>query len=518
MSLECLVKDVKTLGVVCNQWGDTGKGKFVDYFAKHWADIVARGTGGANAGHTIKIGDKVYVFHLIPSSIAAAARLVNVIGRGVAFDPRVCLEELDVLDMEGIDYNNLMISRDAKLVLPVHPLLDRLRESNSKKGKIGTTGRGIGPTFSDHVIRVGLSLMDVLNKDYFVKELRRNMEYHYTRLRSYSLRDVNEVLEHEHFLNGTFKYRPSNPLSKMLNFFNISGGRKIFNEEAIVQTYCEDYRERLESLIRDTDTFMRKNYNVKNILLEGAQGALLDVDFGTRPFVTSSNPIAHGLMQGVGLPGKNADLILGIVKAFYMTRVGNGPFPTELGGNESEIWCDEHTRDYEDEYYSNASVNDLDELIQGIAIRRAGDEYGATTKRPRRVGWLDLPLLRHSVALNGNDLVLTKLDVLDGCDSIKVCSHYVYEGPKFYLEGGRSINKGDELNIAVPYSEVLKYCKPVYKEFEGWREKTSDITSYNDMPNELKKAIVYVERETATNVRIASVGPEREQTLVKITA
>lgn len=488
-----LVKDYKTIAVVCNQWGDTGKGKFVDFLGD-WADIVARGTGGANAGHTICIGKDKYIFHLLPSGIIHDGKgTINIIGSGVAFDPRVTLEEIDIVKGHGLSYGNLMISQDAKLVLPIHLLIDRLKES---RDKIGTTGRGIGPVYTDHVSRKGLIVKDMLNKDIFERKLRANIKDKLSILKGFKKEMIKEVLDHEHLLNGVF-YDEEN----------------LLDIDKIIEVYSE-YAEFFKNMIDDTDEFVRQNLGNKKLLLEGAQGLLLSVDYGGYPFVTSSDSSIEGLAKGVGLNKNDVDLTLGITKAFFMTRVGEGPFPTELGGLKSAEWCRTQVKTDEEKEYSHTTVNSEDEFEQGIGIRFAGSEYGATTGRPRRTGWLDLPVLKYATRINGPNLVLTKLDVLDDCNTIRLCTKYEYMGEDYNL-GKKTLKKGDIIKTAYVDTDILKNCKPIYKDFPGWKSDTTNISEYEDLPQNLKDIIDYVEKECNVNVLIASVGPKRNQTIIR---
>lgn len=504
---EDLLKDVKTLAVVCTQWGDTGKGKFVDYFAE-WADIVARGTGGANAGHTIILEEEEHIFHLIPSGILRDKDgTVNVIGSGVAFDLRVIVEEMDVLNKSGYSHDNLFFSHDAHLVLPQHLVLDRIKESDSGKAKIGTTGRGIGPVYTDHYARIGLRLNDILNPEIFRQKLEKNLKDKIRYLKDFTENNnhnnnknkeiLKHIMNHEHLENGIF-YDEEN----------------IFNIEAILDKYLE-YGELIKNKIKDTDQYVRDNLGKKKILLEGAQGNMLGIDIGTYPYVTSSDPSIRGLAKGVGIRQEDVDLTLGIAKAFFMTRVGEGPFPTEIGGKWSEEWCGsgENTKASEKEKFKDATINDKDEKSQGVAIRIAGGEYGATTGRPRRVGWLDLPLLRYSMKFTGKDIILTKVDVLDNANEIKLCVKYKYIGPDYNL-GNKELKTGDILDEAISHSEVMKYCEPIYETFSGWNSDTTKSKNWDDLPNNLQKIVKYIEKECNVNVRIVSVGPDRKETVI----
>jgi adenylosuccinate synthase len=498
MKLEEFFEGKKTVAVVCNQWGDTGKGKFVDYFAQ-WADIIARGTGGANAGHTIQIKDKTYIFHLIPSGIIYdSEKKTNIMGNGVALDPRVVLEELSMLDKSGLSYNNLKIAYNSKLVLPQHLVIDRIKEAGTGKGgKIGTTGRGIGPVYTDYYARIGLITNDMLNKDIFAKKLKKNLQDKITLLQKEDNEKIKEIMSHPHLENGIF-YHP----------------KEIFNEEAIIEKYME-YGKKLKDMITDTDNLINLRKGKDKILLEGAQGHLLSIDYGSYPYVTSSDCSVRGLAKGVGLLEKEIDMTLGIVKAFYMTRVGGGPFPTEIGGKESEEWCASNTKNDEQYEYPDADVNSLNQLEQGIAIRKIGNEYGATTGRPRRTGWLDLPLLRYATQTNGKNIILTKIDVLNDCDTIKICDSYIYDGPDYNI-GNQTLSKGRVGSyVEFPNSEILKYCWPEYKTFPGWNSDISNIKEYSNLPSNLKNIISFIEDSAKVNVKIISTGPERGETILR---
>ncbi len=488
-----ILKGVRTLGIVCTQWGDTGKGKFVDYFAEHWADVIARGTGGANAGHTVKLGKKEFVFHLLPSGMLH--KKLNVIGSGVAVEPGTILDEITTLKKAGVSLEKLRIALNARLVLPQHVVLDRVREAAGRTGKIGTTGRGMGPAYTDHVARLGLIVNDLLNPKVFREKLRRNLEEKIRLIKTYDPRVVREIMHQEILHRGEF-YHP----------------RNIFDAGRITKRYLQ-YGKALRPFIADTDAMLRGLLGKKNILLEGAQGNMLSVDYGTYPYVTSSDCSIQGLAKGVGLREQNVDLTFGIVKAFYMTRVGEGPFPTELGGEKSAEHVRRASRRTEAEEYPAASINDRDEFVQGIAIRQKGNEYGATTGRARRTGWLDLPLVRYSaVKLTGPNVILTKLDVLDGIESFKVCDEYEYTGPN-YVHGGKVYKKGDRIRVAIPDLEIMKYCKPRYIKLRGWKGPIGSIRTYAKLPKELREAISVLEKRVGVSVSILSVGPDRKETI-----
>jgi adenylosuccinate synthase len=422
--------------IVGAQWGDEGKGKIVDHLSEK-VDIVARYQGGANAGHTVIIPakkgkeEKEFVLHLIPSGIFHP-HVKCVIGNGVVLDPVALMTEIQQLKDAGIKISGrLLLSHNAHLIMPYHKLLDAARERGEEK--IGTTGRGIGPAYNDKYMRTGIRVVDLLNRDVLCKKLKRNIEA------------SNELL------------------SKMYQ-------TQALDVDAIINEY-QEFDRKFDEYITDTseylNTALMKN---KRVLAEGAQGALLDVDHGTYPFVTSSNPTSGGACTGLGIPPTSIDSIVGIVKA-YSTRVGNGPFPTELN----------------------------DEI--GDRLRKIGGEYGATTGRPRRCGWLDVVSLRYSIRINGiQQIAITKLDVLDEFKEIKVCTGFKVGGKK--------------LHHYPTDSQTLDVVEPVFKTFKGWLTKISDVRSYKKLPKEAKQYIEAVSKMLDTNIWMVSVGARRDQTLM----
>ncbi len=496
-STHALLAGTRTLAIVCTQWGDTGKGKFVDFFAD-WADIIARGTGGANAGHTIVLNGVEHIFHLVPSGILYDGDgKLNIIGNGTVIDPHVILQELGLLRAAGLPYNHLLISLNAKLILPQHIVLDRVRERVWDKS-IGTTGRGIGPAYEDYYGRTALVMNDLLNVDVFVAKLRRNLRDKVAFLAAVDPAIVHEIMQHEHLGNGRYW-----------------SASTMFSEEAIVDAYRHAGQE-LHDHLADTDSLLQRSAGKRNILLEGAQGHLLSVHYGSYPFVTSSDCSVRGLAQGVGLSERAVDRVWGIVKAFFMTRVGNGPFPTEFGGEESAAWCATKgvTRTSERERFGEVSVNDPNPFLQGVGVRMAAGEYGATTGRPRRTGWLDLPLLRYAVRTGCTDgLILTKLDSLDACDTIKLCTRYRYDGPDCWL-GNQLLTNDGILDVAIPEASILQHCTPVYQEFPGWCTPIGDIRKRSNLPRALTQLVEYVEQDIGKPAVILSVGRDREQTIV----
>lgn len=491
-----LLNGVSTVLINCRQWGDTGKGKFVDIFAD-WADIIVRGTGGDNAGHTICYEGKELITHLIPSGILRDAEgKINIIGSGVVLYPRTLILEMKQLHDQGLSYNHLKIALNAKLITPAEILLDRIKESVAGKTKIGSTGKGIGPAYADFVNRQGLLVNDLLNPSFFREKLKKHLNHKRRILQNYDPELIKKVMMHEHLESGLYY-----------------DSDDIFDFEAISKKYLE-YGQELKPYITDTDSFVRSQLGVKKILGEGAQGDLLSIKHGTYPYVTSSDCSSGGLAEGMGLTKNDIDLSLGIVK-FYTTRVGNGPFPTELGGEQSDRACNSGLMDVTKELaaFGLASLNDPDEFIQGVGLRQAGREYGATTGRPRRVGWMDLPLLRYVLGFNTKDIIFTKVDVLDNCETIKVCHEYLYQGETYHLGGDRTIEKGDRLSVAIPAAEILQYCEPVYTSFPGWKESLSDCSEYEDLPKELQDIIHFIISKTKICPRIISIGADRKKTI-----
>ena len=412
------------------QWGDEGKGKIVDLLAAE-ADLIARFQGGANAGHTIVVGDKKYVLHLIPSGIIHPGKICYV-GNGVVLDPFGFKEELEFLTSKGIDYTGrLGISPAANLVLPYHKLIDAVQENSRGTHSIGTTMRGIGPAYIDKVARNGIRLVDLFSPD----RLKKRLEYQRVIKSDYLEGSTDERAD----LGRTY-----DELMKLVPIF--------------------------EPLILDVSRALQKAHREgKTILFEGAQGSMLDVDLGTYPFATSSNTTVGGALTGLGIGPKMIDEVVGVVKA-YTTRVGAGPFPTEL-------------------------IDDA-----GEQLRLGGDEYGATTGRPRRCGWLDLVQLRHSMRINGVDsIAVTKLDVLDQMDEIKVCMSYELKGETI-----------DEVPLDLAY---LTQVKPIYKTLPGWKSQTTGITSFKDLPQNARDYLNFVANDLGVTIAIVSTGARREETI-----
>jgi adenylosuccinate synthase len=426
---------MSTLVIVGSQWGDEGKGKITDQLSAK-ANIIVRYQGGCNAGHTVVKGDKKYIFHLIPSGILYSEKKCF-IGSGVVIDPESLLGEIEELRNKGIEIDGkLFIDFKAHVVLPYHKTLDEIKEEKRRKNKIGTTKRGIGPAYIDKVARTGIRMADLIDEESLSAKLKIN------------LKEKNDILEKLY-------------------------GIKISNQEQIdlIKRY-QKYGQLLKKYVIDISLLVNQAIEKgKIILLEGAQGTLLDVDHGTFPYVTSSNPIAGGACIGAGVGPTKIDKVLGITKA-YTTRVGKGPFPTEL----------------------------QDKL--GEYLRQKGGEFGATTGRPRRCGWFDAVVVNYAVRINGiYGMALTKIDVLSGLDKIKICTSYQYN---------------NELLKEFPANlRILENCIPVYEEMEGWKEDISQIVRYEDFPPQLKKYIRRIEELTRAKVVIVSVGPKRSQTIIR---
>jgi len=418
--------------VVGAQWGDEGKGRIVDLLAEN-VDVVARYQGGNNAGHTIVVDGETVVLHHIPSGILREEKL-SVIGNGVVIDPKVLLGEIDKLRSAGyrVDEENLKISDRSHVIMPYHKEIDVGREERLGANKIGTTGRGIGPVYEDKAARRGIKLSDLIHPETFSARLRTVLE------------------ERNLYLTRVLEREP-------LHF------------ETVYQEYI-DYGERLRGFVSDTSKLLNDFIaDRKSILFEGAQGTLLDVDFGTYPYVTSSSAGSGGACTGTGVSPTKIDRILGVAKA-YATRVGEGPFPSEIDG----------------------------EL--GVKLRDQGGEFGSTTGRPRRCGWFDAVALRYSARINGiSELAITKLDVLSGFDTIKICVGYNYEG-KLITEFPSS-------------AQVLQSCRPVYEEIDGWKENLSDVKTISDLPPPAKALLNMIEETTGVPIWIVSLGASREKVL-----
>ncbi len=418
--------------VIGSQWGDEGKAKVVDFLTLS-ADVIVRFQGGANAGHTVKVGEKEFIFHLIPAGIMHHDKIC-VIGNGVVLDPIQTLKEIDDIRAKGFSpEGRLMIANNAHVVLPWHSAVDKLKEEKAGKAAIGTTGRGIGPCYSDKVNRIGVRVGDLLDE----KELRPRVE----------------------------------AMAKVHNEeFAALYGAPAIDAEQVIADYLE-LGQKIAPYVKDVSEFLYAELKAnKRLIFEGAQGTILDVDQGTYPFVTSSNTVAGYASCGAGIGPTAIDQAVGVVKA-YTTRVGNGPFPTELH-------CE-----------------------TGDSLRKIGNEYGATTGRNRRCGWFDAPVVRKAAVVNGlTHLAITKLDVLDSFDEIQVCTHYECDG--------------EILNLIPNQLSKVGRCKPVYKTFPGWKQDTTGCRSWNDLPENAKRYLEFLSELVDVKIGMVSVGASREQSII----
>ena len=417
--------------VVGTQWGDEGKGKIVDILTQD-ADVVARFSGGANAGHTVVIDDQTFILHLVPTGILHPGKTC-VIGNGVVVDLEQVFHELDELRKRKISFQDrLLISQSAHLVMPYHKVIERLEEEARGKNRIDPTGKGIGPAYRDKMARNGLRVMDLLDPELFNRKVEWN------------LKTKNDFLK------------------------SLSG--KEFASMKKKSLEVSKFKRRIKSFAADTTLFLNQAIkDGKSILFEGAQGAMLDIDFGTYPFCTSSNTTVGGACTGLGVGPACIDEVIGVTKA-YTTRVGNGPLPTE---QQNEV---------------------------GKVLQERGNEFGATTGRPRRCGWLDLVILKYSFRINGiTKIALTKLDVLDALDKIKVCVGYKH--------------KNKLVTEFTPDLKVLENCKPVYEDLPGWQKETHGITDSKDLPDEARKYLDYIAEKLETPIFLVSTGSKRDQTI-----
>ena len=424
---------MSTLVVVGVQWGDEGKGKVVDLLARE-ADIIARFQGGSNAGHTLVVSGKKTIVRLIPSGVLHAGKIC-VIGNGMVIDPKTLTEEIDALQQQNCltDPALLKISETAHLIMPYHKAIDQAREKMRGAGKIGTTGRGIGPSYEDKMARVGIRFVDLLDEAVFQAKLSGNLE------------------EKNGYLQAILKEQ-----------------RLEFN--TIFDDYCR-LRDRLAPHVTNTSRYLHDAISAgKKVLFEGAQGTQLDIDHGTYPYVTSSNTVAGAVCTGAGIAPQQIHNVIGISKA-YTTRVGSGPFPTELFGDT------------------------------GDQLRQAGGEFGTVTGRPRRCGWFDAVVVRTAARLNGvGSVALTKIDVLSGLDTLRVCTGYSYKGQQY-----------DEVPAS---TKVLEGLTPIYEELPGWTEPLTDIRSLDALPVNARRYVERVEALIGAPIKMISVGAGREETIL----
>ncbi len=424
---------MSTLVVVGVQWGDEGKGKVVDFLTRE-ADVVVRFQGGNNAGHTLVVNGEKTVLHLVPSGVLHAGK-VCVIGSGVVVDPQVLADEIAALQKRGYlcEDHLLKISETAHLIMPYHKAIDQARERLRGKGKIGTTGRGIGPAYEDKMARVGIRFVDFLDEEVFRERLARNLE------------------EKNFYLQAILQ-------------------EKTLSYQEILDQYGA-LRERLKKYVTNTSLYLHQEIaRGRKVLFEGAQGAMLDVDYGTYPYVTSSNTIAGAVCVGAGVALRCIDHVMGISKA-YTTRVGSGPFPTELTGPE------------------------------GAKLQQDGGEFGATTGRPRRCGWFDAVVVRTAARLNGlSGLALTKVDVLSGFETVKICTAYEYQGVRY-----------EEVPAS---SRVLEGLTPVYEELPGWKESLTGIRTLEALPLNARRYVERIAELVEVPIKMVSVGAGREETIL----
>lgn len=420
---------MSSIVVVGTQWGDEGKGKITDFLAEQ-ADVIARFSGGNNAGHTIQFGGETYKLHLVPSGIFYKDKLA-VIGNGVVVDPVALLKELDGLNERGISTDNLRISNRAQVILPYHLAQDEYEERRRGDNKIGTTKKGIGPAYVDKAQRIGIRMADLLEKETFERRLKENIEYK----------------------NAYFK----GMFNETCPTFD-----EIFDEYYAAGQRLKDYVTDTAKILDDANVADEK------VLFEGAQGVMLDIDHGTYPFVTSSNPVAGNVTVGTGVGPTSVSKVIGVCKS-YTSRVGDGPFPTEL----------------------------FDE--DGHHIREVGREYGTTTGRPRRIGWFDSVVLRHSRRVSGiTDLSINSIDVLTGLDTVKICTAYELDGEKI-TEYPANLDQ-------------LRRCKPIFEELPGWTEDITGCRSLDELPENARNYLERISELCGVHISIFSVGPDREQT------
>ncbi|MFJ4289692.1 adenylosuccinate synthase [Cupriavidus sp. NPDC089707] len=426
--------------VIGTQWGDEGKGKIVDWLTDH-AKGVVRFQGGHNAGHTLIIGGKKTILRLIPSGIMREGTICY-IGNGVVLSPEALFREIEELEAAGLQVQSrLRISEAATLILPYHVAIDKAREARRGAAKIGTTGRGIGPAYEDKVARRALRVQDLFDPEQFAERLRENLDYHNFMLTQYL---GAEAVDFQQTLDDALAFAP-----------------------------------RLAPMVADVSAELYAvNAAGGNLMFEGAQGTLLDVDHGTYPYVTSSNCVAGAAAAGAGVGPGRLNYILGITKA-YCTRVGSGPFPSEL--------------------YDNDNPQRQDQV--GVRLANVGKEFGSVTGRPRRTGWLDAAALKRSVQINGvSGLCLTKLDVLDGLDSIKLCVGYMLDG--------------QTVDILPRGSDAVARCEPVYEEFPGWNESTFGVKSWDALPEAARVYLRRVEEVVGIPIDMISTGPDRDETIL----
>lgn len=423
---------MSSIVVVGTQWGDEGKGKITDFLSEN-AEVIARYQGGDNAGHTIKFDGKTYKLHLIPSGIFSSEK-ISIIGNGVVINPESLVKELEYLHSEGISTHNLKISSRAHVILPYHIELDKAQEEAKGENKIGTTNKGIGPAYMDKSARVGIRIADLLDKEIFKERLLSN------------LHEKNQLIEKVY-------------------------GKSPLKFEDIFEKFYE-YGQQIKPYVTDTSVILNDAIDQgKRVLFEGAQGVMLDIDHGTYPFVTSSNPVAGGVTIGSGVGPSKINTVIGVCKA-YTSRVGDGPFPTEL----------------------------FDAI--GNQIREVGKEYGTTTGRPRRIGWFDSVVMRHSRRVSGiTHLSLNSIDVLSGLDTIKICTAY-------------QTSSGEIIEYYPASLKILSDCQPIYETLPGWTEDITQCQRFEDLPLNAQNYVRRITELVGVKLATLSVGPDRSQTII----
>ncbi|MCK9225914.1 MAG: adenylosuccinate synthase [Candidatus Muirbacterium halophilum] len=478
------------IGICGGAWGDEGKGKFTDFFARQ-ADIIVRAQGGNNAGHTVKAAGHTLKLHVVPSGIIYNDK-INIIGNGVVLDIFSFVDkEISQLEDNDISTSNLFISPESHLIMPYHRIMDYIKSF----GRIGTTGKGIGPCYSDKVNRIGIRVQDIMNKDIFIKKLAENIE-HYNFLFSIS-DDISTIID---------DFKINNPIFNDIFIDDKMDANKLFD-------VIKPYKDIVAEYVKDTRKIIADAvYNGKKILLEGAQGLLLDIDHGTYPYVTSSNSHAGGLSTGTGISPEKIDKIFSVTGA-YLTRVGNGPLSGELGTWEL-IKDEKGTERLSFAECKELVKNDNSDYAKGKAIRHIAGEFGTTTGRPRRVGWLDLCVLDYIRENNGADIIITKFDVLDILPQVKVIKNYRYIGEIDFVLNGQTIKKNDIINRLPIESHVLEnLVVNDFIVFDGWLSDTSKIRVYKDLPEKARIFLETLEKLSKVNIRILSVGPDRENTI-----
>ncbi|MBW3018269.1 adenylosuccinate synthetase [Candidatus Woesearchaeota archaeon] len=487
-TMPLFMKDVKVASVLCFQWGDTGKGKVVAYFGS-WADINIRGTGTDNAGHTFYVKHKgrdyKCITHFIPAGIQYdGLGKTTILGSGMGINQKGLLEEMVELAEAGITFNNMMISEDANVILKYHKKRDAPNKS-MKDGSVGSTGKGTGPMYSDHVARRGIKFRDLFNRDIFAAKVKKIYSKEYKDLGI----DINEVIEEE---------------------------LKLF--------------EKVKPFVKDTKSFIeRALLENEKILIEGAQGTLLSYEFGTYPFVTSSDPSILGTARGCDIPINCVDLVIGLIKFPVMTRVGPGPFPTEYGAGMSESYCAEgdgykNVKSFEEERFRTVPLsemmNDRDEFRRGLGLRRVMDEYGATTGRPRRTGRVDAVAGRHAVQVNsvGPRIILasTKSDCVRGMHELEIGTRYVYASQMMtFNTAGRAFSTGDTTDRFSTNADLLYKLRGQYETFDGFEDDVSGIRAYKELPIQLRAPHERFEELVGAPFGMISVGPGTDEIIIR---